>query len=434
MLPDCIAVALDTKGQALPFSMLKRDEMSLIVAPLSPHLALVGKATHEAQFPNDEELPGKLASCSHMFFVAASDNFRDCFVKIGETTKAEVDRVIVGVFEREQPLLVGAEAQPAQDQTFSLVTPPDFDELETALLKELVADAVSDVHALMPLRCLDQVVIANSGDIDEIGLFLVDPRAVQFFLEDGKITLKAFLPKSVGDVLVRESGENDFRLAFYALTTIMARVGAASRLDELSAAYFRDAGSEWHPAIHQWGVVSALPVYLSLNILRSAGPDKRLFELIDQAAANSFLASEVQVEAAKAAFVQDGDADKFAAILRDCTLMVVSAGAGIAGLGQSLKDSFPLFAQELEKRGLLSWFNRFARDLDRFWDEPRGVTDPRSWGLHSERVMLHWGVVSWPTDGGGFTIGMPPMELMGPIQQALKAAAETLNTKFSAKS
>lgn len=47
--------------------------------------------------------------------------------------------------------------------------------------------------------------------------------------------------------------------------------------------------------------------------------------------------------------------------------------------------------------------------------------------------MLHWGIVSWPGEGGTFTIGLPPIELLGPIQEALKMALAQLSATLAGK-
>jgi len=423
LLPDCVAVAFDNACVASPFVMSKRENVALIFAPLSPKRALVGRARPDIAIPDDAHLAEKLASCSHMLFIAASDHFRELHARLGAVSDAEVDRIASNVFQQPVELLPAAAPLEAQARNFELTTPADFTEDEKAELGRLVADVASDVHSVMALECLENATVMDSGTLDDCGLYLVDHGAMDGHIRAGKLKLRVLLPRAVGETLVRDSSPDDYLLSLQVLVAALTKAAAASRLDHLSEDYFREAGTESHAALHYRGVGHSLPTYLALRALRATGDDPRLYAQMDASAMAALTQADGRIETLKDAFEQHPDADEFMRGAGECVTMVTCAAASIAGrLGGDL-DAFPLFRQGLRDRGLLSWFRRFARDLEKFWEEPRSVRGPRSWGIHSERLLMSWAVATWATEGGRFTLWLPPPLFVQALRAGLQEVA-----------
>jgi len=432
LLPDCVAVGFDHAGRASPFVMVKREDLALIIAPLSPHRALVGRVGPEVAIPDDAVLAEKLASCSHMFFIAASDHFRDLHGRLGAVSDPEVDRIAGTAFARKTELLPAREPLAAQARSFELTTPADFTEEEKAALGDLISDVASDVHSVMAIECLENVTVMDTGTLDDCGLYLVDHGGMSARIQDGKLRLRLFVPRAAAEALARDSSPEDYTLALQVLVSALTKSAAASRLDHLSDEYFRNAGTDSHPALHYRGVGHSLPTYLALRALRVIGDDPRLFTQMDGCAAAALTQADARIEELKAAFEAKPDADTFMYAAGECVTMVTCAAAAAAGrLGGDL-DAFPLFQQGLRDRGLLSWFRRFARDLENFWDEPRSVRSPRSWGIHSERLLMSWAVATWATEGGCYTLWLPPPLFVQALKAALQEVAARMEEMESA--
>ena len=427
LLPDCVAVALDESGLASPFTMLKRAETAMILAPMAPHRVLVGRRDPNALIPDDADLAPKLAACAHMFFVAASDNFRDLHEKLGSVSETELSRIIDGVFERPRKLLPSEQQASAEARPFTLTTPSGFTDVETNELGQFIADVAGDVHATMALGCLERVTIQEGGALNDSGLYLVDQGAMDGELVEGRLRLWIYLPRALGETLVRDSADTDFRLSLLVLISALTRVAAASQLDALSPEYFRDLGTDTNAAMHHRGMVWALPAYAALAALRVANEEPRFDELMDEAAANALAKADQHMAAGKATFTTDGNADAFARVAGECVMMTTNASAAVAGRGAGSLAAFPKFAAALMERALTNWFARFSRDLAAFWDEPRSVANPRAWGLHSERLMMRWGVMTWAVEGNRFMIRVFPEAFVEAADKAMKGLASQLD-------
>lgn len=429
VLPDCVAVAIDQDGAISPFTMLKREQTVVIIAPLSPHRALVGRTDPAAALRDDTDLAGKIAACSHMFFVAATDNFREVYSKLGEISEAEVTRVVEGVFTRPRKLLPEEVKQEAQTRPFTLRTPSGFKDEETAELGQFIADMAGDIHAKTPLDCLEGVTVVEHGDLDDIGRYFVEFAAMDIDVQEGRLRLWPYLPRAVGEALVRESAEEDFRLALLTLVFQLTRVAAACRLNSLSPDYLKQRSTDSSVALHHQGVVGALPIYLAAASQRSLDDEPRLDALLEDAAINALATADERIEAARSVYVSTMDGDGFTLVAAQCVGLITHASAAIAGRTEAALDKFPKFAEALRSRGLDAWFRRYALDLAAFWGEPRSVAEPRSWGLHSERLMVRWGIVTWPVgDQGQSEVRVFPKEFVDGADKFVKAMAANINT------
>ncbi len=423
VLPDCVAIGVNDEGGAAPFALMDRDEARIVIAPLTPHKLLVGRVTPGASLPSDDQLVEKLAACSHMFFVAASDNFRALRQRLGEVSEAEVSRIVSGAFDRPIELLpAGAPADPTKGRAFQLETPDGFSEEEIKKLGATVAELASDLHRVMPLDCLAGFTVATLGELQTCGRYLVDPGAFHG-ITDGELKLWSVIPRGVGEALVREASAADYALAYLTATTALVRVCAASELDRLSAAYFRRAAS-----MHYRGMAAALPAYPAVNWVRSLVNESPLLEQIDAAAVDSLHTADAEIEIAKQAFRKTSDDAAFARAMVDGVARVACAASIVAGAGEGALEKFPRFREALQERGLLHWFARYARDLRMFWDEPRSVLDPEKWGIHSERLFLAWGIVSWYVEPGRVRFILPLPEIVDKITEGLRQAANGLNS------
>lgn len=421
LLPDCVAVGLNDEGDASPFAMMKREEAKILVAPLSPHRLLVGRVTPGLALPSDVELVEKLAACSHMFFVAASDSFRALHERLGEVSEVEVSRIVDGVFDRPIELLAaGAPADPTKTRSYQLETPEGFTENEIANLGATITDLARDLHAIMPLDCLAGFTVAELGHLEDCGKYILDPGAFHG-VNDGELKLWAILPRAAGETLVREAREADYRLAYLTATTALVRVGAASELDRLSDNYFRREA-----CMHYRGMAAALPAYPAVHRVRSLIFESPLLDQIDAAAVDALVTADAEIELAKGAFRKTSDDGPFSRSAVQCVLRVATAASVVAGIGEGDLMKFPRFQQALQERGLLHWFARYARDLGRFWQEPRSVLDPGGWGIHSERLYLNWGIVSWYVAPGRVRFILPEAQIVAKITEGLKQVATKL--------
>src|SRR5690606_23474241 len=72
ILPDCVACTIDDNDECLPLSMTDLSNTKVVVLPLTSRTLLVG-ASKVTQHFDPAEFNKMAASCSHSYFISASD-------------------------------------------------------------------------------------------------------------------------------------------------------------------------------------------------------------------------------------------------------------------------------------------------------------------------------------------------------------------------
>ena len=426
ILPDCVAIALDGAGAHKPLMMTPREDARVIFVPLAPDRVIVG-VRDGGQAPGLEELNAHLAACAHRFFVAKAEGFNALIAQIGAVTEKEVAEIVDGAFTKRAEAgesfdILVADDEPAPlFKPFPLSFPAEFDMQAAQGIARVVGAAATGMHEALLLDHIGGVVFAGETSPEakvDVGAWLVSPGLLQVTTEAGALSAKVVLPLSCALALLEAEGAPARGIALHALLHGFARVAAIGALMRKYPDFYKMGPGNYRHDL-ACGVHDAVLARFGTMVARSTGPREEIAKQTDEAAVEIVTTVDRAVADAHATHAKDGDYGRLFHRLLECVAAITCCCAALGDPGEP--EDHPLFAAALAARGMTAWRKRFCADLAAFWRGESGAEDPGDLGVHTERLLLLWGVLTWPLSEGGYYIWVGAPEFRDALAKGIKS-------------
>jgi len=434
ILPDCIAVCIETDGAWSPFLMAKKEHVSAILMPLSNTRMLIGTRDVGADWTS--QLNEKLAACSEDFFVCPSPliALADCVGARARGAALEaVDQAVESVRSRYRPQRLGTKditkSSQATQSSFSYsVRLSDWgDDQMAAQVGAALEAVVRETSRTMPLEDLDGFTFATDYEGALRSLDRGDPslpRIITSALAYGSGVAKA--PNVIRDGVRRthlvlrdwigfdlvSGDEAQRRIALHVIVSMLAKVAH----DRLYGATIEDPDQvirQPMPMLLHGAASSVSIAYFSAR--ESGGVAPTYGEIYSDLVVQSLSHADAAISVAKSEYFVDDDLDKLLGIALPAVSAVLNHVADLLGHCEGVGDDAALenasLVATLEAAGLVKWIRLYRADLAALYD--RNSPDfslERLIGLdsHVERLLWRHGILPWPMENGEIFVTVGP--------------------------
>jgi hypothetical protein len=451
ILPDCVALGFDVENQsALPYLMTANDRLGCVLMPLSERQLLIGQRPG-ISLPDLRSFNEAAASCSHDFFVSASNSLdrMSLLELIGEQSRrfvADATSEILRGFRAEY-LQVGAD-EPAERAS---VTMPDVadstadetaaegptaysldflhcaDEATAAEIGSAVDAVVSEIGRLLPLSRLDGITFAKDyalalRDLDRgfpsvSSLVPTDDGAgagvamAPIVLRESTVKTRVVCQGSIGYALISRD-DRARSLAIHVLVHQLAHVACVELVeralpgvslgrinDEYEAKLYEQTGAAW-AGYFAWRI--------------SAAFDPSLGESYRHMLSATVARAQETVPNARFTYRFDRDLGSLLETAISSAGAIIKYSACLLGYSDGL--SVPPFekkdplADQLERAGLRGWFDSFHVDLKKVHECTGRWASAQEFialNRHVERVLWVFGLFPWRTPEGLVRVEVP---------------------------
>jgi hypothetical protein len=443
ILPDCIAIGLDTEGNATPLLLMDADTIAVVAMPISARRLVVGRTDTAAEF-KAFLFNLHATACSETFFVSSANTaeLAEWSKYIGVRSQTVINRGIEDAFTEHKhegknalvkaaPAVTETPSATTQDNDPVVVCSVHFcdcaDEPTANKIASTVWGVVKELQQFMPLNRLDGVTFANDypgalakldrGFVNQKPLTTNDEEGVDgvamapLVLRDGVVKSHLVLQGFLGHGLISED-ESHYAVALHVLVAELVEAACAELFDmALPGVLLRPLANRFD-AQRFAHVASAWSGYYSAYFAAVFAPDSGLF--LRQVVVAALDRARKNVPGLRLDYRFHGDVQK----LLDGSLKLVRAilqhSAKLIGhydgLSQAPFDEEGTLEAALSKLGLKPWFEAYQSDLRKLW-ERRGQWESfdefLSLGTHVERVMWQFGIVLWQTPEGDCRVEVP---------------------------
>lgn len=266
ILPDCVAIAYDVRGQAAPYILTPKDELTTVVLPLTAAMLLVGKGP-SASAIDLKRLNQDLAACSYDFFVSATQapEYAELHQRIRERASITLDDALASAVTEFRPKPKGLAMEPASAEeelpsadARSRSNTPNFSyevrlfDVGDSDVVRKVADILNPIVAAvaqeLPLSRLDGFTFANdplaalreldrgfdTKSLGEIGEQTVDQYGQPVLVvRDGFIKSRIICHASLAANLLDDANTDMVQWTVYILVRLVATVAITEMIDEV---------------------------------------------------------------------------------------------------------------------------------------------------------------------------------------------------------
>jgi len=439
ILPDCVAIGLDAKGEFIPYMMTTSDAVSVVIMPLSSQKLLVG--VRPSHYVADIEAFNRhAAACSDELFIVASKApvFDELRANMGTRWIGEIDALIQTVLRdvlpnKERPARSRDETWEVLPFSYQLTcNGPWGNADDVAPLNEATHRVVGALRPAFNLDRLDGITFAANyeGAFDELERgfdikstpegtpdHIAQGAATAIVLRDGVPKIRIILNAQYGLSLVGEEPQ-DAMAALHLLVAGLIQVDTLDRIEKDAPGFLMESvPMSNHDAVLHCALRKALRAYRYARDSAGFGAD----ELIEQEFSKYLLGTMDHAYA----FIERAKADHaatpnfprlFSEVHLAATDILISVARLIGhrhGMGQFEAPSPDTsLGAALRNRQLANWIEVIARDLQRFWQRDTWTkADFYGLNIHLERVLWTSGVVLWPAPNGQETmiwVASPP--------------------------
>lgn len=430
ILPDCVALAIDQSGRAVPAMFSDWKEVAAILLPVAPDKLLVGKAKKDdvVQFLNFNE---EAARCSHDFFLAPvnSEYLIGLHKKLGERSTRLVEEGVSGALEpylamapkpRDEgtPIfptdLINQSSEPWQYE-LSLIGCGNAENVHE--LSNAIQGIVTSLAKALPLHRLDGITIthnyreavtsldrgyegASAPDSapEEIGQGIARTISVQ---RDGRWKERIILDAGAAFALLAEESDA-VEWGTYILVRKLTDVAISEMIErQLPGVWMKPISDPLHgflyPNVHP-AIFSYLTSHISAGFgdsLHLATEKRELFITTLGEMKSTGLAERLE-------YRHHGDLDRFLGAVMPRISYTLQFAADLLGhcaaSGVDPFDTDGELSAALADAGLQQWFPIFGDRLERLrmrlgrWES---FDEFLALDVHVERLMWQLGMLPW---------------------------------------
>jgi hypothetical protein len=437
VLPDCVAISIDTKGGAKPYVWQDADEIATVAMPLTSNKLLIGKVRQDEPF-NTALFNLRAIACSENFFVSSvkTDELEEWAKYIGVESKTLMFSTIEGVFSEylakktsiekttsSEPPREGAESVPSWQIHFLGCA----DEPTAQKIGAAVSAVVAELKKVVPLNRIDGITFAQDyptalQNLDR-GFGATEPLSTTteegvvgvamspMVQRDGVVKTHIVLQRFIGEALISEDSAQEaqgYQILVGALVEASCNEMFDIALPGVLLKPFDNAFDSYRFAGLSFAWCNYISARFTAKFAESSGTYLRdiLIAALDRAGKDIL---EYRFE-----YRFHGDIPKF----MDATFARIKPmllhGARLAGHFDGLEaapfDEEGSLQAAFERLGLRQWFDSYCRDLRRLWDrlgQWDSLEEFVALGGHVERLLWQFGIILWMTEDGGCRIEVP---------------------------
>jgi hypothetical protein len=439
VMPDCVAIGIETNGEAHPLMFSDTDALGLVIMPLTFTRLLVGETDLQPAF--DYTLINlHAAACSEEFFIAEQDNavLKIWSGIIGAASRKAVHRAITEAYDEFRgarglrpaiPSKVPHEA-PAPAEFEPLMTCPMHfhgwaDEQTARTSADAAMGVVYAASKHISLNRLDGITFAEDYPAALQGLdrgFATSkpltstqkPNAIgvamsPIVIRDGVVKAHVVMRGFFARDLIGED-EDARNFAMYSLVCQLAQIAATELFDTAFPNVIGRPQSDAFEGYRYTSIDGAWESYYSASISAALYP--KAGEIYRDIVLGALAEVQQQLPELRYAYRHHGDVLKFLGQISEPVGTFLRLTAKLLGHHDALETpplDEPLTAA-LEKAQLTPWFNMYAGDLRALWDRRGKWTSLAEFlmlGMHFERLLWPFGIFLWRTPEGLCRVEVP---------------------------
>lgn len=437
VLPDCIAISLNSKEGAKPYLFGDVDDVAIVAMPLSFNRLLLGKVNQDEPF-NLSLFNLRAVACSENFFISRdrAKEFEEWTKYIGVEPRTLMFSTVDGVFSEYLGKKVNVEkvALAGTHQENEKVSTPwqiSFigcaDEPTAQKIGDVVSAVVIGLAKIIPLNRIDGITFAEDypaalRDLDR-GVPTLAPLETTseegvvgigmspIVLREGVVKTRIVLRAFIGHALIGED-ENDKAQAYQILVGQLVEASCTEMLDNALPGILLKPIENAFDRLRFAGLEFAWSNYISARI--SAKLDENCGGYLRDFLIAALDKAQREVPEVRFEYRFHG---KIPQLMDDTFLRVkpilqhaARALGHFDGIETSLFDDAGVLQGALERYGLCAWLRTYHRDLQGLWDrlgQWESFDEFLALAGHVERLLWQFGIVLWQMDDGGCRVEVP---------------------------
>lgn len=436
ILPDCVALALDSRGTVTPFMMSRLDDCVVVLMPLDKNVLLLG-TSKEGSLPSKFDFNKEAARVSHSFFLSStkSDEILALWPTIGERSTCIMDEAVKLGLERYTPSTLTAESedddvsvplggvQAATTPSRSLQVSVDCaDEASAQIVAKEVGQLVNELGRLLPLNRLDGITFAADypealKNIDRGKSGVRQPTTIDrdvgigvgqavLVLRDKTVMSRIVADSSIASAIISKD-EQQVLWAIELMSKLLVNVALTEMVDVALPDLLLQPIPSHGNNLFYTTVDGVAEEYTSAYMCATIGNFDEKTNDYRQLLTGALIGMHEVVLSARHAYRYDGDLDNLLEVTQSKIRHVLFFAAGLLGHTGSLGIEAMSPGSELEdaliKTGLKMWLPIYKDDLEEFrlrlgrW---QSFDEFAALNVHVERLMWQFGMFPWKTDEG----------------------------------
>ena len=435
ILPDCVVVAVGSKGKAGNHMLIGRDKLRALLLAVSPQRLLVGCKPGFA-LPDDFDYNFEAACLSHTFFLAPrndDDASRLCATigqKLGPTLAEAVDCGFEEVVAGESGDMTGDEVsgiealgwKPTSACRYELLLEGCGDEHTLVRVRDAVVALVAELAGVMPLERLDGITIGSDYPAllrtvkrgwdsapmpetvpPEVGIGVAQTVTVK---RSGMVKGRIVVSSIVSDALIAEDAEQKAWGAY----VLVRRLAAVALMEIVEGRLPGTLLGLPGDGIDGWLRVNlgGAPESYSASWMAAAfGHSEEIAAGRRELLAEGIDRMITVVPQERLAYREHGDLDRLLGVALPTIQHVLIVGADLLGhcafTGEDPLGSTSDLGDALDRAGLRKWFRVYGDDLARFHQRLgrwASFEEFLAFNIHAERLLLAVGMFIWDSPEG----------------------------------
>ena len=458
ILPDCVVIALDKNGNAVPYMLIGEDDIRAVITPVSPRKLLVGRSAEYA-IPEAFEYNEAAARSSYSFFLSSCNDAETVrlHLLIAERSVSILDEGVENALRELLPMRAPRTSRKGTDKPeapFIPIRPTTtgfqyevslvgFENHEvTQRISTQLKNIVSILSRTLPLGRLDGVTIAGDypaalRDLDrgfenapsattvgqEVGVGVAQVVTVR---RSGQTKGRIVMSSGIAHALISGNAAA-VELAIYIVVKELALVAMIEIVDRtLPGVLLRPIEGEFNCKLYT-NADAALHEYVASRIASVFGDQEELAKAKRQLLADSINRMRDIVHKEKLAYRCHRDLNRLLAVVLPAVRQVLIFAADL--LGHSSVARLPTFhpsddlETSLEHAGLKNWLGMYKDDLERFYKRLgrwESFSEFLFFNVHVERLLWQLGMLPWEASEGirvEITYGSDAPELFSLIRR-----------------